>query len=237
VSTFSSAGRTPDDLWRHLGERPALTIPHHPSHALNSPTDWSFRSDRFQRLAEIFQRRGSYEVDGGPLAAVERGAELVPGHSLRDALAAGHRLGFVASPDHGGGFGTAGVWAEELTRPALFDALHARRTFATTGPRMALYLTVDGAPQGSELVRPRDRPLALAARVTGTADGLELVLVVDGEERSLGSFAERRASVTWTDPGPRDDTRYYYLRVKQADGHYGWTSPVWVDPPQSSSPK
>ena len=148
----AAPGDPPTRLWSFLQGRAALTIPHHPSHALMRPVDWSFRNDHFQRLVEIFQVRGSYEFDGAPLNQKVR-SDFVPGHSVRDALAMGHRLGIIASPDHGGGLGLAGAWARELTREALFEALYARRTFGTTGAKLELFLTVAGAPQGSELRR------------------------------------------------------------------------------------
>jgi hypothetical protein len=131
----AAPGDPPTRLWTFLRDRAALTIPHHPSHALMRPVDWSFRDDRFQRLVEIFQSRGSYEFDGAPVSENLK-SDFVPGHSVRDAFAMGHRLGIIASPDHGGGLGLAGVWARELTREALFEALYARRTFGTTGAKL-----------------------------------------------------------------------------------------------------
>lgn len=219
--------RTPEDLWQHLGERRALTIPHHPSHALSKPTDWSFHNDRFQRLIEIFQVRGNYEYDGAPYQKRETQAEFVDGHSLRAALAAGHRLGIIASPDHGGGMGLAGVWSEELTRESIFEALYERRTFGTTGAKMDLFLEVAGAPQGSE-VEWTGGSVQVAATVNGTAAGLELVLVRDGVELETWTTTEATLTVEWTDDDAGSEPRYYYLRATQGDGHIGWTSPVWI---------
>ena len=44
-----------------------------------------------------------------------------------------------------------GVWAEALTREALFEALWARRCFATNGARVMLDVRVNGMPMGSEV--------------------------------------------------------------------------------------
>lgn len=229
ASAFLAAapGATPPALWEHLGARAAITIPHHPSHALSQPVDWSFRNDRFQRLVEIFQSRGSYEYDGAPV--LKTGAAFVPGHSVRDALAMGHRLGIVASPDHGGGLGLAGVWARDLSREAIFEALYARRTFGTTGAKLDLFMTVAGAPQGSEIPRS-EAGVRIEATVRGTAPGLELTIVRDGVEVKQRAFKGAQARWSWTDEDRRPGPRYYYLRARQSDGHMGWTSPVWLDP-------
>jgi hypothetical protein len=225
--------RTPDELWAHLGRRQAITIPHHPSHGVKQPTDWSFRNDQLQRLVEIFQVRGNYEYDGAPFQKQETQAPFAEGHSVRDALAMGHRLGIIASPDHGGGFGLAGVWSTKLTREAIFEALHARRTFGTTGAKMSLFLRVNDAPQGGEITHLPPRPLLFEGFVSGTVDGLELTLVSDGEELWTRSFDGREGSFEWTDERPFEGkTRYVYLRATQSDGHIGWTSPVWINPPK-----
>ncbi len=228
---FEAPGRTPEDLFAHLGQRAALVIPHHPSHGFANPVDWSFRHDGLQRLVEIFQKRGSYEYDGAPVADIQ--AKLIPGHSVRDALAMGHRLGIIASPDHGGGLGLAGVWADTLSRESIFEALHARRTFGTTGPKMHLFLTANDAPQGSEIPRSVG-PVRIHATVEGTAPGLVLTLVRDGVELAPFSFDGSRAELDWADEEADSGPHYYYLRARQSDGHIGWTSPVWLDPPAGS---
>ncbi len=229
-ATFAAQhGRTPDDLWDFLAGRRALTIPHHPSHAIKQPLDWAYRNDEFQRLVEIFQVRGNYEFDGAPLQKADGTLEFAPGHSVRTALDAGHRLGIIASPDHGGGPGLAGVWAEELTRESLFAALHARRTFGTTGAMMALLLSVDGAPQGAEIAW-HGGPRALRVRFEGTAPVVELVVVADGEEVYRSEPEARSGTQAWTDETPLAGMRYYYARATQADGHIAWTSPVWITP-------
>jgi len=217
---------SPTDLWRHLGARRAITIPHAPSHGQARGTDWSYVDDDHQRLVEIFQRRGSYEYDGAPLQPAP-GPQFHAGLSVRDALAAGHHLGIIASPDHRGGLGLAGVWAEELTREAVFEALHARRTFGTTGAKMTLWLEVDGQPLGTRVEASRAE-VRVRARATGTASGLRLVLVSGGREVLERSFEGTRAELEEPVELESAAGTYLYLRAEQGDGHVGWTSPVWL---------
>ena len=140
---------------------------------------------------------------------------------LREALKRGLKVGFIAgSDDHSGRPGAAApgthafsvrggltcVLAETLTREALFEALKARRCYATSGERILLDVTCNGAPMGSELIlagHPRFR-----VRVVGTA-GLEFVKVwrfsrKDGELKPVYSFPmhegaplSNRFKITW----------------------------------------
>lgn len=84
-----------------------------------------------------------------------------------DALARGYRVGLTAGTDgvmgrpgadHPGRRlirnlrnGLTAVYAKELTRESLWEALYNRRTYATTGERIRLWFEVDGSPMGSEI--------------------------------------------------------------------------------------
>jgi hypothetical protein len=99
-----------------------------------------------------------------------------------DALARGYRVGLTAGTDgvmgrpgadHPGRRlirnlrnGLTAVYASELTREALWDALQQRRCYATTGERIRLWFEVDGQPLGAEL-ETSEAPL-VRFRVDGT---------------------------------------------------------------------
>lgn len=58
------------------------------------------------------------------------------------------------------------VLASELTRKAVFEALKTRRCYGTTGPRMAIDLSVNGQPMG--WVGSLTKPAVLKATIQGT---------------------------------------------------------------------
>lgn len=167
------------------------------------------------------------------------------------ALQRGLKLGFVGMSD--GHFGMPGYdnWAQhgrtpelaqrnysvqsaitafltpELTRAAVFQALRDRRVYATTGQRILLDVTVNGAAMGSEVRSPG--PPALRAAIHGTAP-IALVDVIRGDRRVLRveGGGRRDLALDWVDPAPLAGETWYYLRVTQEDFSLAWSSPIWV---------
>lgn len=132
----------------------------------------------------------------------------------REALAAGHPVGFVGgSDDHCGRPGDAppdnlakhnvsgglmAAVADDLGREALWDAFVERRVYATSGARIGLDLEAAGAAMGEETAA--DGPVGLEATVRGTAP-VAGVDVFRGTER-LGTRAfdagDALVEVAWT---------------------------------------
>ena len=116
-------------------------------------------------------------------------------------------------------------------RCRLTRAVPARRCYATTGARLAVDFRLDDHPVGSEV------PLGFAAerlfsiRVHGTAPLDRVEVVSQGTVIAQLPVHGPDLVTEW-----RDDRRsrpphdcYYYLRVRQTDGHCAWTSPIWAD--------
>ena len=127
------------------------------------------------------------------------------------------------------GGGLTGVFARELTREGIWEGLLERRTFATTGPRMAVALEIDGTFMGSVLEIMKGK----AIQMNGTAQGtekLELIeLVRNGEVvHSINSSGQKTMDIKWIDEDVPMEENYYYLRVVQVDKEMAWSSPVWV---------
>lgn len=114
---------------------------------------------------------------------------------LREALEKGYRVGFTAgSDDHkgrpgaappgSGSFGVYGgltcIYASELTREGLWEALKSRRCYGTTGQRILLDVTADGKPMGSAY--QASQPPEIAVKVIATAP-IERVDIFRGLEQ------------------------------------------------------
>jgi len=227
----------PRQLWDTLEGVEFVCIPHqladweHKGKG-NPPTDWDYVDERLQPLAEIFQARGSYEYLGCPRQAAH-GAPF-KGYYLQDAWARGIVIGTIASPDHGGGMGTAGVWAEKLTRTSLFEAMRARHTFGTTGTKISLFFRAGQAIMGDKITAPT-RPLSFELRVAAPRPVIEAVVFRNNEIVYREKPAETHCDLTWTDEKPlRDKVCWYYARIIAKDNELAWSSPIWVYPSTSS---
>lgn len=199
------------------------------------------------RLVEMVQTRGCFEAeetderwriwDGGL------------GGSVRTALARGYRLGFVGGTDNhsgwptrkGDGFcGLTAIQAPALAWGDLFGALHARRSYATTGARIVADVTLNDAPMGSELRLAPGTERRLRVRIRGTAP-LECVQVIHCGHLLAELPVELPVAAdspdldaVWHDdrPGRPLQDVYYYVRARQRDGECLWTSPFWIDLPK-----
>ena len=221
---------TIDNVFEKLAGTDYLLIPHAPKfHGIrwNAPHD-----PERQRLVEIFSYWGDSE-EGGQ-------------RSVRHALDLGYRFGFtggtdnhVAEPGNPDIGGITGVWATELTRHAVFEALRERRTFATTGPRMILTLHVNDGLMGSEIRAGHTavRHVRVRAVTCEPIDRIEVIRNGVVVHEKAGPGADR--TLEWEDTDPlekhlpkRELTEerfaYYYARITTVNGARGWTSPVWV---------
>ncbi|MGD8239738.1 MAG: DUF3604 domain-containing protein [Armatimonadota bacterium] len=233
------SGVRPTELWRALEDIEAITIPHHPK--FMGGANWEYRNDAMQPVVEICSQWGISE-EGGP-------------HSVQAALLLGHRFGFVGGtdthvgqPGHGPhnlneGIGLAAVYAAELTRRAIFDAIVARRCYATTGPRILLdyELEADGEVlrMGQE-GRVPNGPRTLRISVAGCDRLARVEVLRNCEVVHSVEPRERCADLEWSDADdlsahliastPFGDAHFalYYVRVTQADDHKAWGSPIWV---------
>jgi hypothetical protein len=232
---FVEESNSLEKLWKLLEEKDALTIPHHPKYC--GRTDWELRNDEMQRLVEICSMWGVSESGGI--------------HSVQYALSRGHRLGFIGGtdthfgqPGHGShgvseGSGLAAVYAGELTRESIFDALRDRHCYATTGDRILLDFEVNDVRMGKEVELPSDKSRKIVVKAEGTAP-IEKVEIIRNNE-VVYAYTERQLSAEfqWEDNEPLAQIAlspsyagdmpfvFYYCRLTQENGQMAWSSPIW----------
>ena len=227
-----------EELWQALASQRVLTIPHTPAGmfpANPSVFDWSSFDPAHDRLIEVFQGyRGSSEAVDAPRAI----PNLVPSRYVRPNLDLGLHFGLIASSDHQSSFGAfAGTWISELTRDGVYDALHARRSFATTVPA-SLWMEWNGVPMGSSVSQPPGTAGRLSVDIDGFGRPLaKLEVISDGGVQQERPLAGSVAHETLSFDAPASGTRYAYVRVTFADGELMWSSPVRLAAGQWDGPE
>jgi hypothetical protein len=116
--------------------------------------------------------------------------------------------------------------APELTRKAIRDAFFGKQTYATSGDRILLDLTINGQAVGSSLTVSENPVLRVVVNGTAPLDRLD---IIRGERLVHSEFPNTLDSeLEWTDSAPLAAETWYYVRVTQANGEFAWSTPIWV---------
>ncbi len=234
---------TPTKLFRSLAGLDALVIPHHPLHYMSWEHD-----PRVQRLVEIYSMWGTSEDANGDCAFTGKMVSSGSGISWQAYLTRGYKLGVTAGGDnHDSRPGRRGatdrwrkgrmaqppglvaVYAAELTREQIFDALWARRCYATTGQRIHLDFRLNGHWMGEDITLPcKDRPRRLTLRIVGESKLASVEVIRDNRVAKTWAPDSEIFEVGWEDTVPLTTGSFYYVRLRQVDGGRAWSSPVWV---------
>lgn len=218
--------QTPAEVWEELRRMKAdfVQIPHQLADTGNVPTDWNFTDEKSQPVAEIFQTRGSYECRGAP-----REAELTTpaGWFLQDAWARGIVIGVIASPDHGGGYGKACVFAPDLSRKAILEALRARHCYGTTAAKIFLDVRVEGHLMGEKVAKLPGQQASVQIKTACPGDIDRIEVCRNNRFIYCNRPEGREAELSFVDRQPLATRSYYYVRIVQKDGEMAWSSPVW----------
>lgn len=244
---FIGDAPSPRDLWTHLRNEaiPAITVPHHMS-AAQFPLDLREHHDPgFDRVAEIYSAWGDSLEHGQP---VTMGAARIERLEFVRAIRDGFRTGFIASSDsHDGhpghaqgtpgrphlyhhlGSGRAGVFADQPSRQAIFEALRDRRTFAATGDGLAVWTTLNDDPMGSETLMGSD-PARLDLVVDSALPLSSLTVYRNGRAvERVDLLGERAIETSWTERRDGDAaTESVFVKVVRSDGEIAWSSPHWL---------
>jgi len=249
LSSLSEETDDPAELWSALRGTPSMTLAHH---SAGGPiaTNWEFPPDPvLEPLTEVMSVHGSSEALDSPSLIYSP----LAGNFVRDALDEGYEFGFIASGDSHDGHpglphlspyysyrfatdtrpaqvgtgGLAAVFTEELSRGALLEAMRARDTYATSGPRLLLEARLGEEPMGAQLSPPGDEvELSVSIHATAPVRALELVrsgAVVESIAPQAALDLDHSFTLKELSEG-----EYVYLRIQQVDGGLAWSSPWFI---------
>lgn len=166
----------------------------------------------------------NYEFDGGDFDPRKYGRDITPDHSVQHGLNLGYRFGFTSGGEHEG-VGTTGVFARELTRDAIFDALYHRQVYGTTSIHLFATFFADESFMGSEIGTP-PAFVTLHGVIRGTDDISAVIAVSNLGEIDLTPHYNPETGKYSTELSTAN-MEWVYLRVKQADGNMAWMSPIF----------
>ncbi len=207
--------------------------------------------EKYQSFAELYSGWGQSEIYMNPHWSNNSNGKLSPGFYVDDMLRRDMKLGFIGGSDchqfFPGEAAVTGAYAEEFSAKGIFDAILARRTYATTVIGLKLNVKCNGFPMGhifktDQYTVNLAYPLEFEIDVEGTSEieCVELIcngFVVIREDFNDGGNC-RHIEWEWERRSTEltDTNRYYYVRVKQKSGSISGKcpgiaacSPFWVD--------
>ncbi len=159
-----------------------MLLPHHIGYRQGyRGINWNAFTPEFSPIAEIISMHGCAESADAPRPYLHTMGPRDWESTYQYGLAQGHIVGVKGSTDHHSGHpgsyghGRLGVWAEELTRASIWDAIYARRTYALTGDRIALQFSLNGAPMGAVLEAATERQIEVDVAGGYALDYVELL--------------------------------------------------------------
>ncbi len=206
---YGTLSRLYQGLRTHHDPGDVVVIPH-----AHQSGDYRQNDPELEPLVEIMSQHGSFEWFG------------------RMYLKHGHQVGFIAASDNHlsqpgysaprGGLaqrgGLGALLATERTADALFDAMKNLATYATTGDRIILDVSVNGTGMGQRAEFAERR--VLRGRVIGTAPIDSIVLVKNDREIDRREFP--------AESGPPKDGKYQLVfhsdstPMHRGDNPRGW---------------
>ncbi|MBO5762751.1 MAG: DUF3604 domain-containing protein, partial [Lentisphaeria bacterium] len=145
------------DLYKRL-PADALSFPHHIGYEIGARgINWATYDEAVEPAVEIISMHGCSEGNENTRPFLHSMGPSDWENTVQYGLAQGHIFGFLGNTDHHSAFpgsyghGATGLYAPEKTRNAIWEAIHARRTWAVTGDRIVPEFSANGANFGSVL--------------------------------------------------------------------------------------
>jgi len=236
---------TEQELRAILAREDVIAVPHDTINFSCNVDFLAMDTDLILPLIEIYSRADAIEYMGNPALVLTDCGE---GGFWQDALRRGAKMGVIGgSDDHDGNNGqvierfgcpgmypgVTGVWAEENTHEAIFDAIRQKRTFAymlgkpngKMSGRMEIDFRINGHWMGETIHRPEEWDLSVYYAVRSDVP-VKAVTLVKNCRNYVRLCASEQVIFDYKQETPCDS---YYLRVELTDGRFGWSSPVWVE--------
>ncbi len=187
------------DLAKFYEGQDVIGIPHHLAYAKDHRgKNWDTHIEWFSPFAEIKSQHGSSEYSITDMA-MDRHIHMGPRTgktSVFDGLNRGYKFGIIASGDNhvvpaDQVNGIAGVWAEDNTKDAIWDAIQNRRVFGCTQNRIKLWFDINGHPMG-ETIKYEGQALEANVEVTGNSKIKHVELIHNGEISNIDFNAAKK---------------------------------------------
>jgi len=229
------ASKTAQGLYERMRPLKALAFPHHIAW---TGADWENFDPEIESCYEIVSNHGVFEYLGNkPIK--HRGGRV--GEFIQDGLAKDFRFGIVGGTDshgliwhHKAGYkrdpwkaGSTAVYAKDLSRESVMDALRNRRCYATTGVRILVDFQADEHMMGEEYETSEFPKLKI--RVEGSAPIYYVTLVRNNRDIYFNGGDSTLCKFTYKDDMIEPGVYCYYVRVQQRDDNMAWSSPIWVN--------
>ena len=156
--------------------------PHHLGYRKGTRgVDWDSFSDEFAPFVEMLSMHGCSESNENTRPFLHSMGPSDYESTIQRGLERGLVFGFSGGTDHHSahpgsfGHGLTGVWAEDLSREAIWDALANRRMYALTGDRMDICFAVNDAPMGAVISRDQKRRIAFGIAAGAAIDCIDVL--------------------------------------------------------------
>ncbi|MBN1551756.1 CehA/McbA family metallohydrolase, partial [bacterium] len=227
---------TPDELVSALDAASSIIVPHHLGGG-PVPFNLDSWSSKMMPVSEVVSVHGNSESSGCRYRIYNAGE----GGFFRDALNRGYMWGAIGSSDSHDGHpglrtngaqvrGMVGIWADNLNRTSIFNALRNRFCYATSGARIVVEFYVSGYPMGSVISEVEPKEKVIQGKIIGENDLERIELIKNGTIYNRFYGNGNRCDFHWVDDeGESNRSAYYYLVIYQMDGEFAVSSPIWIN--------
>ncbi len=171
------------EFQQYAKKKKAILIPHHPAYKQGwRGQDWGVLDSEISPVAEIYSEHGNAESDRSEIRYIRHS---MGGRSTQNTLQTlwqqGVRVGVVASTDDHLGFpgaygeGLAAVYADDLSRESILEAVKAKRTYGVSKDRIELDFRLNGHYMGESIPQTERRHVMVKVKGRDVVDRVEIL--------------------------------------------------------------